>query len=136
MYLVRALLLVASATLAGCGGGDGGGNSGGGEANPSSGAAAADALTLSLNSVTFNAAQDRPASLRLIDVASTSADVFIRTRQTGTMFSHTFTAKSSTTGQIAVVPAMPIEVGSFAGTITVDACSNASGPCNHVAGSP
>src|SRR5205085_7516703 len=104
-------------------------------------------FTLSSSSVTFNASQG-PAELfayrgqravpypEVVNVATTSGNVFIKTLQTGTMFGHSFTADSSTTGHVTIEPAYPSEVGSFTGTITVNACSNATGPCNHVAGSP
>jgi hypothetical protein len=137
MRFLPALLLVATATLAGCGGGSGDGSSG--AASGSSGLPVA-TFSVSRPWVTFNGIQGAPQSIApnpdVVNVVMTNADVFINTSQTGTMFSHSYTADGSYAGHIAITAAYPSDPGTFSGTIIVNGCSNASGPCNHVAGSP
>ena len=82
---------------------------------------------------------------RLGDIVevSTNSGVFvgtgavaISTSQSGGRFFHSFAITGNTTGQITITPGVTFDAGSFVGTITVNGCSNAFGPCNHVAGSP
>src|SRR5438094_4553629 len=90
MRYLRALLLVALTTLAGCGGG--GGNNGDGARTTT----AADAFTLSSTSVSFNGTQDGsppPSQAVGVDVHSGDAS-YVSTSQTGEMFWHQFTDHS------------------------------------------
>jgi hypothetical protein len=143
MRFLRALLLVASTTLAGCGGGGGDGD---GSAASGSAGAPADAFTLSSTSVSFNGTQDGsavPSQSVGVDVRSGEAS-YVSTSQTGEMFWHQFTDHSynlvghtAPVGPIEIWPQAPAEVGSFSGTITVNVCKLPySEPCVHLAGSP
>src|SRR5205807_4925032 len=127
---LRALLLVAAATLCGCSGEETGGTS---SSQP-------DAFRLTSTSVRFDATQGGAApspqfSYIAIDfVSNTTPTPYFTTSQTGAMFRHTF---SEARREITITPASPTESGSFTGTVTVSACSNPSrSPCNHLPGSP
>jgi len=129
MRSLRTLLLVATATFAGCSGEETG-------TNPEQ----ADAFRLTATSVRFDATQGGAApspqfSYIAIDfVSNTTPTPYFTTSQTGAMFRHTF---SEALRQIVITPALPTESGSFTGTVTVSACSNPSrSPCNHLPGSP
>src|SRR5438477_3204317 len=131
MRLLCALLLVATTTLAGCGGSGAGGGSGGSGSSP-----VGDGLQLKWPPVNLSGSQIWGATPGSVDVAWQS-NAYITTSQTGAMFSHTFTAVDAFSGQIAIQPAYPTDAGTFTGTITVNACFNdSSSACHHVPGSP
>src|SRR4051812_17063011 len=111
MRFLRVTLLLASATLAGCGAG------GGGEGG---GVAPVDAFQLTSTSATFTAMQGSSApSRQFVYIAwTTNGPPFFSTSQTGTMFTHTL---SEARGEITITPSAPMEAGSFNGTITVSA---------------
>src|SRR5436190_3505232 len=122
MHFLRALLFLASATLFGCGGG------GGDSDTP---------FSVSSTAVTFTATQNGPTpAAQVVNVSVNSGTVFVNTSQTGTSFSHSFATLTATGGRITITPGTTVDAGSFTGTITVNGCSNATGPCNHAAGSP
>src|SRR5258708_7201227 len=130
MHFLRTLPLVATAMLAACGGGSG---------VPASSKTDAPVLTLPVSrfSVTFMGFKNSNMvpNPEVVNVALVNGSFFINTSQTRTMFPHSFTADRSA-GRITITPAYPSEAGIFTGTVIVNGCSNATGPCNHVAGSP
>src|SRR6185503_5184278 len=96
-----------------------------------------DAFSLSSSSVTFNATQGGVAPPpQVVNVTVNSGAVFFSTSSTGTAFFQSFALTGATTGQITITPGSTFAAGTFTGAITVNGCSNAFGPCNHVAGSP
>jgi IPT/TIG domain-containing protein/BACON domain-containing protein len=125
-YFLGAALLVAA--LHGCSGGGGGDGGGGGSNAPS--------YSLSSSSVAFSANQGGAAPpQQVVTVSVTSGTLFVKTSQTGNNFGHTFSLTGPMTGQITITPGVTFNAGSFAGTITVHACTDAS--ClNDIAGSP
>ena len=132
-YFFGAAVLTAMAALHGCSGGGGDGGGGGGSVGPS--------YSLSSSSVAFSASQDGatpPPQVVTVTVTGgtlTGGTVFIGTSQTGGNFSHTFELTGPTSGQITIIPGVPFNAGTFSGTITVQACSDAF--CkNDIAGSP
>ena len=129
MRILPALLIVVAA-LVGCGGGKGDGDR-------SSASVQSNVLSVSAPwCCTFSTSQyGWTPQGESVDVWTSTG--YIRTSQTGPMFSHKFTAANAWGGKITIDPAMPMEVGIYTGTITVSACSNETGsPCHHVPGSP
>src|SRR5262245_19190903 len=113
-----AALLAAITTLNGCSGGGGDGGGGGGSTGPS--------YTLSSNSVAFSANQGGATPpAQVVTVTVTSGTLFVKTSQAGNTFSHTFSSTGPTTGQITITPGVTFNAGSFSGSITVHACTDA-----------
>jgi hypothetical protein len=127
-YFFGAAVLAAMAALHGCSGGGGDGGGGGGNNGPS--------YSLSSSSVSFSANQGGAAPPpQVVTVTVTSGTLFVKTSQTGNAFGHSFSSTSPTTGQITITPGVTFNAGTFSGTITVHACTDAS--CqNDIAGSP
>ena len=110
---MRALLLLATATLAGCGGSDGGGGT--------------PPFSIAVN---FDATQGSPPPAAQF-VAFPSYGGSLASSQSGSMFTHWLAYPTGVT----ITPAAPTDIGTFTGTITVNSCSIPStGPCNRVAG--
>src|SRR5438067_6281268 len=130
MLFLRLMLLVAIAILVGCGG------SGGNGSSNSASSVAPDLLTLSsTQAVSFDEVQGWGApQSQVIDVRATEGHITIS--QSGPMFTTSFTATDASSGRLTIRGAAPTDVGTYSGTVTVSACSNASGPCEHVRGSP
>src|SRR5256885_13982098 len=124
MRFLCALLLVATTTLAGCGGG----SSDTVVISNASVNNSGDQLTLSSFSATFNGRQGSSEPSPQFVAVNWAKDIpiYIRTWQTGPMFSQTFaenvSALAHNSGWITIQPAAPTDVGSFSGTITVAAC--------------
>jgi hypothetical protein len=127
-YFFGAAVLAAMAGLHGCSGGGGDGGGGGGNNGPS--------YSLSSSSVSFSANRGGVAPPpQVVTVTVTSGTLFVKTSQTGNAFGHSFSSTSPTTGQITITPGVTFNAGTFSGTITVHACTDAS--CqNDIAGSP
>jgi len=127
-YFFGTAVLAAMAALHGCSGGGGDGGGGGGNNGPS--------YSLSSSSVSFSANRGGVAPPpQVVTVTVTSGTLFVKTSQTGNAFGHSFSSTSPTTGQITITPGVTFNAGTFSGTITVHACTDAS--CqNDIAGSP
>src|SRR5260221_2934081 len=145
MHFLRTLLLVAIATITGCGGGgsDNPWTAAPTEKGAGSATSPSDAFTLSSSSVTFTGTQggaDPAHQYVWIYRQSPASFDYVTISQRGTMFDQTYDFNTWYSPPVEVIdirPGAPVEAGVFRGSIILNACYSAGGPpCNQAFGTP